>query len=288
MDGSQEVVFTSKFKEEPLHEDDEDPEFVHAFNAYGAAGEPLYRLHRLKTLGSGSDHAPFAFYGGIPSLNVAFGTDRNKYDISSYPFYHTGYETFYMVDTFVDPGFRIMQGCGRLAALFLKYFADSALIPYSLQQLSRAIEENLNKVKDKGKGATLLEIYDKFPLLEESAHNFTTATAIFAQKLDSVKDTLDPVMLRAVNDQMMKLEQVFIMPRGLPGRPTIRHAIFAPSQFDSYAAAGFPGISDLLYKIGDLQEEELIKRQKEIRRHISDLTILLQKASGFLEDFNLI
>ncbi|XP_064110868.1 N-acetylated-alpha-linked acidic dipeptidase 2-like [Macrobrachium nipponense] len=242
----------------------------------------------LKTLGSGSDHAPFAFYGGIPSLNVVFRMDSNKHGIYTHPTYHTGFETFYLVDTFVDPGFKIMQGCGRLAALFLKYFADSALIPYSLQQMSTVIEESLNKVKDKGKGATLLEIYDKFPLLEESAHNFTAATAIFAQKLDSVKDTLDPVMLRAINDQMMKLEQVFIMPTGLPGRPTIRHAIFAPSQFDNYAAAGFPGISDLLYRIDDLQGEELSKRHKEIRRHISDLTILLQKASGLLEDFNII
>ncbi|XP_066957584.1 N-acetylated-alpha-linked acidic dipeptidase 2 [Macrobrachium rosenbergii] len=243
---------------------------------------------QLKTLGSGSDFAAFAFYGGIPSMELSFRTDQNKYRISKYPFYHTGYDTFHAVDKFIDPGFRIMQGCGRLASLFLKYFADSALIPYSLQQLSRAVGENLNKVKDKGKGATLLKIYDKFPLLEESAHNFMTATAMFAQKLDSVKDTLDPVMLRAVNDQMMKLERVFIMPAGLPGRPTVRHAVFAPSQFDSYAAAGFPGISDLLYKIDDLQEEELSKRHKEIRRHISDLTILLQKASGLLEDFNLI
>ncbi|XP_064110869.1 N-acetylated-alpha-linked acidic dipeptidase 2-like [Macrobrachium nipponense] len=243
---------------------------------------------QLETLGSGSDYAAFAFYGGIPSMELLFRTDKNKYDISKYPFYHTGYDTFYAVDKFIDPGFRIMQGCGRLASLFLKYFGDSALIPYGLQQLSRAIEENLNKVKDNGKGATLLKIYDKFPLLEKSAQNFTTATAIFARKLDSVKDTLDPVTLRAVNDQLMKMEQVFIIPTGLPGRPTVRHAIFAPSQFDSYAAAGFPGISDLLYRIDDLQGEELSKRHKEIRRHISDLTILLQKASGLLEDFNLI
>ncbi|XP_068233821.1 N-acetylated-alpha-linked acidic dipeptidase 2-like [Palaemon carinicauda] len=245
-------------------------------------------LPEVSTLGSGSDHAPFAFYGGIPSVNMNFRLDKNKYDISSYPSYHTGYETFYLVDKYHDPGFRVIQGCGRIAALTLKYFADSAIIPYSLQQLSKAIEENLSLVTSNGNGAKLLEIYDKFPLLEESAHNFTAATINFVNKLDLVKSTLNPVMLRSVNDQIMKLERVFILPTGLPGRPVIRHAIFAPSQFNHYGAAGFPGIADLLYKIDSLQGDELIKRHKEIRRHISDLTIVLQKASDYLEDFNVI
>ncbi|XP_063615859.1 putative N-acetylated-alpha-linked acidic dipeptidase [Penaeus indicus] len=84
----------------------------------------------------------------------------------------------------------------------------------------------------------------------------------------------------------MKLEQIFIMPAGLPGRPTVRHAIFAPSQFDNYATAGFPGISDLLYGYDGLSPEEKTARQKEIRRHISDLTILVQRASSLLEDFH--
>ena len=38
-DGSDNVVFTSHYKEKPLHADDENPNFVHAFNAYTPAGE---------------------------------------------------------------------------------------------------------------------------------------------------------------------------------------------------------------------------------------------------------
>ena len=56
-------------------------------------------------LGSGTDHAAFAFYAGVPSINLVFRLDRNKYKgVGSYPPYHTGYDTFYLVDKILDPG----------------------------------------------------------------------------------------------------------------------------------------------------------------------------------------
>ncbi|KAK7083133.1 Glutamate carboxypeptidase 2, partial [Halocaridina rubra] len=242
----------------------------------------------MKTLGGGSDYVPFSFYCGIPSIDVWFRTDKNKYDITIYPSYHTGYETFYMVDTKVDPGFRIHQGCSRIALLTLKYFADAVIIPYSIARFPEEIKNALVSIKENGNGDKLLEIYDKFPLLEESIDNFTDVSTMFVQQLDGMKKDLDPVMIRAVNDLLMKVEQAFILPAGLPGRPDTRHAIFSPSQFDSYAASGFPGISDLLYKIDDLDYEENAQREKDIKRHISDLTILIQRATSLLKDFHLI
>ena len=51
---------------------------------------------KINILGSGSDHAPFAYYAGVPSLDYYFDIDKQKYPESSggYPTYHTGYETF--------------------------------------------------------------------------------------------------------------------------------------------------------------------------------------------------
>ena len=85
-----------------------------------------------------------------------------------------------------------------------------------------------------------------------------------------------------MNDQMMQLERVFLMPAGLPGRPQIRNAIFAPGKFNSYAGAAFPGISDLLHEIDDLKDGAKSARWKEIRRHVSDLMIMIQEAARFL------
>ncbi|XP_066957669.1 N-acetylated-alpha-linked acidic dipeptidase 2-like [Macrobrachium rosenbergii] len=243
----------------------------------------------MTTLGGGSDYAAFSFYCGIPSVDIWFSTDQNKYDISIYPSYHTGYETFYMVENHIDPGFRIIQGCSRMALLTLKYFGDSAIIPYSLERLPEAVKQSLESFKTSGARDKLVKIYEKYSLLEESVDNFTAATSAFANKLKTLESSLnDPIMVRTINDQMMKLEQVFVLPKGLPGRPETRHAIFAPSKFDDYAASGFPGITDLLYQYEGLDAGNQQKKGEEIKRHISDLTILFQRATGLLKDFHFI
>jgi hypothetical protein len=44
----------------------------------------------------------------------------------------------------------------------------------------------------------------------------------------------DSFQLRELNDQLMMLERVFLLPKGLPGRPEVRHALFSPANFDAY------------------------------------------------------
>ena len=78
-------------------------------------------------MGSGSDHAPFAFYANIPAINLRFKDDTKKYKgVGQYPTYHTGYETFYLVDKIIDPGFKIHRTCAQVIWIY------SALFPISL------------------------------------------------------------------------------------------------------------------------------------------------------------
>lgn len=56
-------------------------------------------------LASGTDHAAFAFVAGVPAININFKLDYKKYpQVGTYPPYHTGYDTFYLVDKILDPG----------------------------------------------------------------------------------------------------------------------------------------------------------------------------------------
>ena len=89
-----------------------------------------------------------------------------------------------------------------------------------------------------------------------------------------------------INDQIMKFERVWIMPKGLPGRETIRHAIFSPAKFNAYGGAAFPGISDLLHEVEKLEEEERAARFLELRKHLSDLMILFRQAASWLQPFD--
>ena len=70
---------------------------------------------KFKLLGSGSDHAPFAFYLNIPAINLRFKDDNKEYPgVGQYPMYHTGYETFYLMDKLIDPGFKIHKTCAQV------------------------------------------------------------------------------------------------------------------------------------------------------------------------------
>ena len=96
----------------------------------------------------------------------------------------------------------------------------------------------------------------------------------------------DPLKARMINDQIMKFERVWIMPKGLPGRETIRHAIFSPAKFNAYGGAAFPGISDLLHEVDKLEEKERTERFLELRKHLSDLMILFRQAASWLQPFD--
>ena len=70
----------------------------------------------VRILGSGSDHDTFAFYAGVPALFYQFKPDPQKYPgISGYPTYHTGFETFHLMDKIIDPGFLLHRSCAQLA-----------------------------------------------------------------------------------------------------------------------------------------------------------------------------
>ena len=72
---------------------------------------------KISLLGSGTDHASFAFYANIPAIDLEFVPDEKKYpSISSswYPMYHTGYDTFYLMDKLIDPGYKIHRTCAQV------------------------------------------------------------------------------------------------------------------------------------------------------------------------------
>ena len=73
-------------------------------------------------LGSGSDHAPFAFTAGVPALYYGFYVDKQKYPgLSGYPTYHTGFETFFLMEQLLDPGFRLARTCTQLALHMVRH-----------------------------------------------------------------------------------------------------------------------------------------------------------------------
>lgn len=247
---------------------------------------------KIKHLGSGTDHAAFAFYAGVPAFNLRFKDDTKKYKgVGQYPMYHTGYETFYLMDEIIDPGYKIHRTCAQTSIHALLNLADSAILPYNLNYFPKEMRKT---VEEFNKGTTnITQILNDNGVTLEHLQNaiteFEIATYQYMKMLESDESVrTDPLKLRMINDQLMQMERVFIMDGGLPEHRDVRHAIFAPGKFNKYGGGGFPAIPDLLYEIDKLKRggEEYRKRWKLIKQHISDLMIMTQSAARYLKPLN--
>ena len=77
------------------------------------------------------------------------------------------------------------------------------------------------------------------------------------------------------------------MDGGLPAPAASEHrnALFAPGKFNKYGGGGFPAIPDLLHQIEKLKpgSQEHAQRWKTIKKHVSDLMIMIQAAARYTE-----
>jgi len=57
---------------------------------------------------------------------------------------------------------------------------------------------------------------------------------------------LDPAKAAQINHALAAVEQAFLAPGGLVGRPWFKHEIYAPGNYTGYAAVALPGVSESL------------------------------------------
>ena len=176
-------------------------------------------------LGSGSDHAPFAFYANIPAVSIRFRDDDKRYPgIGTYPAYHTGYETFYLMDQLVDPGFKIMKTCTQTSLHILLELADSAILPYNLERLPEVMKQSMDIFDSNNVTSVLEQGGVSLKFVKEAVQEFSEATKNFMSNLKSDKtprsggEEKSPMELRIINDQLMQVERVFNLPSGLPSK----------------------------------------------------------------------
>merc|ERR1712212_260558 len=232
-------------------------------------------------VGAGSDHATFLFYAGIPVMDLMFVEDEKLYPgMSGYPGYHTGFETFDLVDRIYDPEFKVFRACAQLNLRLSLQLAESTLLPLKMEPYAKVMEDGvaflessgvLNQVRELGMGTTHWE--EAVLAFREVAEQFD------AYALEVAADR--PENLRLINDQMRGFERNFLLAEGLPDRIQYRHVIVAPSMFDAYGGSAFPGIGDILYNINEQEPgtTEYNRLVKVLRKHVSDLMILIGRAT---------
>ncbi|KAJ8368083.1 hypothetical protein SKAU_G00081110 [Synaphobranchus kaupii] len=236
---------------------------------------------RISKLGSGSDFEAYFIRLGIASGRARYTKDRKTERYSSYPVYHSVYETFELVERFYDPSFRKLLAVAQVRGGLIFQLADSQLLPldcneyaFSLNKYSRSIFQLAQKHQ-----GDLLKYQVSFDSLFSAVDNFTAAARDFHDRLTHL-DLTNPMEVRMVNDQMMYLERAFVDPLGLPGRPFYRHIIFAPSSHNKYAGESFPGIYDAMFDIEN--SEDPAAAWEEVKRQISVAAFTVHAAATTL------
>lgn len=238
---------------------------------------------RINKLGSGSDFEAYFQRLGIASGRARYTKNRKTDKYSSYPVYHTIYETFELVENFYDPTFKRQLSVAQFRGALVYELADSVIIPFNIQDYAKALKTyaaNIFSLSKKHE-QQLRNYGVSFDSLFSAVTNFSKAASDFHGRLTQV-DLTDPIAVRIMNDQLMLLERAFIDPLGLPGRQFYRHIIFAPSSHNKYAGESFPGIYDAMFDIENRADPHLA--WAEVKKHISIATFTIQAAAGTLTD----
>ena len=213
---------------------------------------------------AGSDHASFIFYAGVPVIDTYFDPDSKKYPSLSnigYPTYHTAFETFKLVDEIIDPNYDIMATASMINLYLVRDFADSLLLDLKITGYNKVLEDFKNddillSLKDKGIDPKYTDFMSK--TIEDYKDSTLKWSERFNNSLSEIQSS--PLLIKAINDQMMNLDKYFLLKDGIPGRSIYSHAIISPSNFNAYGSGYFPGKK--LYKSHPLLKKCRISEQK--------------------------
>ncbi|XP_066475642.1 putative N-acetylated-alpha-linked acidic dipeptidase [Tiliqua scincoides] len=238
---------------------------------------------RINKLGSGNDFEVFFQRLGIASGRARYTKNWKVDKYSSYPVYHSVYDTYELVERFYDPTFKNHLAVAQVRGGLVFELADSLVIPFDCRDYAMALSSYVQVISNLTlKYQAALTTYNvSLDSLFSAVKNFSEAANDFHRRQQQL-DTNNPIAVRSWNDQLMFLERAFIDPLGLPGRPFYRHIIFAPNSHNKYAGISFPGIYDALFDITNAGDQH--KAWEEVKRQISIAAFTVEAAAETLKE----
>ncbi|RNA10101.1 N-acetylated-alpha-linked acidic dipeptidase 2 isoform X2, partial [Brachionus plicatilis] len=233
-------------------------------------------------LGSGSDHAVFLQRLGIPCIDqkfVRYKKEEKFKNIFGYPLYHTSYETFELVERYMDPEFFALTSITKVIGETTRVLSDSLILPFDLENYHKDIKNQI-KLFDKQYGLRLNKFNISLNNLAESIENLGKNVKNFNDRLNQI-DKSKYHLVRQFNEQMKNFERSFLDVYYL--ETGSMHTLYAPSSMNKYVGNSFPGVVESIIKLDDSQSfsEDLIEN---IRVNLAILINSIQSASHTLKD----
>ncbi|CAO4364517.1 unnamed protein product [Caenorhabditis nigoni] len=197
---------------------------------------------KIRVPGGGSDHAPFLNFAGVPVINFKY---KNYTAYSTYPLYHTMYETPFLNIHLMDTDdLAIHRAIGQYWAELAVTFADETVLPINTTNLASVmINSYLPQLKTSilemnVSRTDLNSILEQYAFLSDSAQDLLAASKNFYPDANAVN---------AVNERLISSERCFINPRGVSKHnPSARHVLFSVSDSDAYSNSLMAGVQNAM------------------------------------------
>lgn len=190
-------------------------------------------------LGSGSDYTVFLNFLGVPIADLSFD--------GPYGVYHSMYDNHNWVSRIGDPGFLYHAALVRvwgIAALRLAA-ADALPIdpaPYADRLGEFAADARRRAVPATGRNAAFTK--EGLTDVDAAILELRGEAAEFNRRRDAALEAGDAAVLSSINRRLLRFERAFLLPKGIPGRPWYRHAVYAPKY--TYAPELLPGVAEAI------------------------------------------
>lgn len=180
-------------------------------------------------LGGGSDFAVFQNHLGIPCLDVASS--------GPYGVYHSGFDTFGWMKSHGDPTFEHHARVATLLASLLRAAADSPILPLDHDAGGAAMLAWLTEIETIRPGLDTAPLRRRIEAIREVQTKVDSALAASPPDAAGAHGT-------ALRRLSTRLERSLLTERGLPGRPFMRHLLFAPDTATGYGVSTFPRLRE--------------------------------------------
>lgn len=125
---------------------------------------------------------------GVPCIDQLMVRDKKNplfinTELTTYPLYHTGFDTFKLVSSFMDSQFKALSTITLVIAELTRQLSDSLILPFNVNEYAKQLQIQLD---------TFRILYTKdFPVedlqpLEMAISNFTKAASGFTKRIETL------------------------------------------------------------------------------------------------------
>ncbi len=191
-------------------------------------------------LGSGSDYTVFLNFLGVPIVEMSFNGD--------YGVYHSIYDSAYWMEHFGDPGYRYMTAMSEVWGRMALRLANAEHYPHEFALYAQRVDGFLDAIASQLAAQPTASAPLDLMAVRAACERWRVAAvaleAALARRLAAPDGAARRDALARMNEAMRAVEQSFLSPAGIPGRPWFKHVLYAPKY--TYAAMTLPGVQEAI------------------------------------------